>query len=144
MSMMALKTVMDRSSLKGARFLDMGQRRIDYLNAGHPAPFLWGVDQPLLKLESTGMILSPCLPTGRWKQASVPFRSGCRLFLYTDGVTEAPAEGGEFGERRLVELLARAPSEGTPLLDTILSNLKGLAGPGPLFLRHAGDRLVEQ
>ena len=40
-------------------------------------------------------------------------RQGDLLFLYTDGVTEAEdAAGGEFGEERLLDVLARSECDG--------------------------------
>ncbi len=86
--------------------------RIVYSNAGHNPPMiirgsgevevLWGGGIPLGVVESWD-----------YPEQSVSLQPGDKIFLYTDGVTEARNLSGElFGEDRLMELLARNPSHG--------------------------------
>jgi sigma-B regulation protein RsbU (phosphoserine phosphatase) len=49
-----------------------------------------------------------------YRQVSVPFEAGDVFFFYSDGVTEAQNEAGEFfGEDRLIELI-QANNEQAP------------------------------
>ncbi|MFD0561053.1 SpoIIE family protein phosphatase [Kitasatospora saccharophila] len=47
-------------------------------------------------------------------RAQHPFHPGDLLLLCTDGLTEGRGPGGEFGERRIAELLAALPAGATP------------------------------
>jgi sigma-B regulation protein RsbU (phosphoserine phosphatase) len=48
-------------------------------------------------------------PSAHFAQGCVGLSAGDRLFLYTDGVIEAPSpDGGEFGRARLFDVLMRA------------------------------------
>jgi sigma-B regulation protein RsbU (phosphoserine phosphatase) len=74
---------------------------LNYVNAGHPAPFLVGSDGRLRKLHTTGM------PVGMIEGA--PFQSvqaqlepGDKIVIFSDGLTEAEnAEGAFFDAERL-------------------------------------------
>jgi sigma-B regulation protein RsbU (phosphoserine phosphatase) len=82
--------------------------RLTYANAGHCAPLLVRMTGEIEKLEATSM------PVGL--VAGAPFglnyrdlRPGDRIVLYTDGVTEAQNDAGEFfGRKRLREAVQRA------------------------------------
>ena len=86
--------------------LDLRTGRVAYVNAGH--------NPPVVRRAGGCETLKsrPSLPLGA--MAGVPYRvgelqlaPGDDLYLYTDGITEQPdAEGRQFGERRLLELLA--------------------------------------
>ncbi len=70
------------------------------------------------------------LPEADFDQQSQPLASGDRLFVYTDGLVEAPSPEGElFGEKRLVDTLDAAAD--APLADLKRSVLDAAR-------RHAG------
>lgn len=105
-------TVMERSddSMLCTLFvgvLDLRTGQLSYCNAGH--------NPPLLLQSATGtaryLQVRPNMPvaafsTWNWQSGSLTFQPGDRLFLYTDGVTEARDPHGAFlGEERLRQLL---------------------------------------
>ena len=92
-----------------------------YANCGHNNPiFLRSNDQKVEYLEATGQMLGP-FPNSTYKTESILMSKGDVLLLYTDGVSEATNERGEFfGEQRIVDRLsetaARSAKEITQLL----------------------------
>jgi sigma-B regulation protein RsbU (phosphoserine phosphatase) len=90
--------------------------RLTYSNAGHCAPMLVRMSGEIEKLEATSM------PVGL--VAGAPFalvyrdlQPGDRIVLYTDGVTEAQNEAGEFfGRQRLRDAVQQAGRAGCPEL----------------------------
>jgi serine phosphatase RsbU (regulator of sigma subunit) len=85
--------------------LDPSTGKLVYASAGHHAPYLVPASGgPPRPLEATGAPLG-LLPTGRWDRSSAEIGPGDALVLYTDGVTDAENERGEFfGEGRLAEV----------------------------------------
>ncbi|HVP38830.1 MAG TPA: GAF domain-containing SpoIIE family protein phosphatase [Candidatus Saccharimonadales bacterium] len=82
---------------------------LTYCNAGHNPPLLQRASGPIERLGAGGLILGafrdPQLSEGR-----VSLLPGDRLLLYTDGLTEARNERGDFFEEEgVVRFLERAP-----------------------------------
>jgi serine phosphatase RsbU (regulator of sigma subunit)/pSer/pThr/pTyr-binding forkhead associated (FHA) protein len=74
---------------------------LTYINAGHNPPFLVRNSGECIELEARGMVLG-IIEQAVLQQRSIELQTGDVLCLYTDGVTEAHAPGGElFGEDRL-------------------------------------------
>jgi sigma-B regulation protein RsbU (phosphoserine phosphatase) len=82
--------------------LDMGARRLTYVNAGHnPALLYRAASDQFETLDPTGPLLGT-FETATFKERVVELRPGDVLVMYTDGVTEAMTPAGElFGEERL-------------------------------------------
>ncbi len=104
-------------------------RRLRYVNCGHPAALVCHPDGAMERLGATATVLGlgddwDC-EIGEKRLAP-----GARLLVYTDGVTEATNERGEeFGEQRLAELLGAArqmPAEGW--LESMLEGARRFAG----------------
>jgi hypothetical protein len=95
--------------------------RLTYASAGHPPPVVAGNDTPF---EPVIACSAPPLgigePTG-FRQSTVTLTAGARACLYTDGITEARADGRLLGVERLESVLADLPPEADAdaLLDTI-------------------------
>jgi len=115
---------------------------VELFNAGH-LPAMAVQQGGVRLLESTGF------PLGMFRDAefaSARFRlsHGETLFLYTDGLSEAPGEDGEYGLDRLRDLVGRQPSSGAAaLIATCVEDLRRFAGATPglddvtlLALRH--------
>lgn len=84
--------------------LDTEKRKLSYTNAGHCPPMLIR-DGACLRMKEGGSVLG-IFPDSPYLQGDIDLRRGDCLVLFTDGVTEARnAEGREFGEDRLQELL---------------------------------------
>ncbi|MBI1803788.1 MAG: serine/threonine-protein phosphatase [Ignavibacteriae bacterium] len=80
-----------------------------YANCGHNNPILLrgNSDQPEL-LEATGQVLGP-FPNETYKTESILMNREDVLLLYTDGISEATNEKGEFyGEDRLFQRILEA------------------------------------
>lgn len=88
--------------------LDIRTGRVHYCNAGHELPFLVGADG-VRQIEKAGGTVLGLLESGKYESGSVDLRPGERLFLFTDGVTEAEDMAGDFfGVERVGAFLANS------------------------------------
>ena len=107
------------------------ERRLVYVNAGHPPGLLWSGDRRTERLESTGPLISPAFRASQWERLVVPIAEGDQLLLYTDGVSEAWVGDHDFGEERIRTAIERHAGGGAPLLDAILADLNHHFGNHP-------------
>jgi sigma-B regulation protein RsbU (phosphoserine phosphatase) len=116
---------------------------VEIFNAGH-LPVIAVQDGVVRLLESTA------LPLGMFREASFPSARlqlcrGDMLFTYTDGLSEASGEDGEYGIDRLTNLVAcQASCCAAAIISACLDDLRGFAGATPglddvtlLAIRHA-------
>jgi len=92
--------------------LDPAVGTLRYVNAGHNAPFLLRRGGAVERLHATAMALGVVGVT-LFEERELRLEEAERLFLYTDGVTEAfdPGEA-EYGEERLEVYLTAHPLAG--------------------------------
>jgi phosphoserine phosphatase RsbU/P len=116
---------------------------VEIFNAGH-LPVIAFQEGDVRLLQSTAF------PLGMFREALFP-SAGLQLcgddmlFLYTDGISEASGEGGEYGIDRLSNLVARhAPCCAAAMIAACLDDLRGFAGATSgtddvtlLAIRHA-------
>jgi phosphoserine phosphatase RsbU/P len=92
--------------------LDGPGRILRYVNAGHNAPIVVHRDGSHHRLQEGGGVLG-VFPNQSFVPGTARLEPGDRVVLFTDGVTEAGnLDGDEFGEERLVRLLAENHSSG--------------------------------
>lgn len=85
--------------------LDITTGELAYTNAGHNSPVLIRANGETAFLPGTGNIVLGVMENASFREARVQLSKGDRLFLYTDGVTEAMnGDYQQYGEERLVEL----------------------------------------
>jgi sigma-B regulation protein RsbU (phosphoserine phosphatase) len=95
--------------------LDFIKFELTYANAGHPPLIIRHPDGGRSVLKETGGLVGS-FPEWTYRQESITLAPGDRLWLYTDGITEArDAAGNEFGPARLERLLAEV--DPVPLLE---------------------------
>jgi phosphoserine phosphatase RsbU/P len=91
--------------------LDSETRTLSYCNAGHPYPILFSHGDAHI-LDNGGAVLG-VFPEWAYEDVAIPFEPQDRLFLFTDGITEAEAaDATEFGEEG-VAAFARSNSRKT-------------------------------
>jgi phosphoserine phosphatase RsbU/P len=92
--------------------LDARTREFRYVTAGHPRPMHVRPNEPPRTLEFGGMPVG-LLPNASYEERTVVLEPGDRLYLATDGLTEAEnAAGQEFGATRLLEAVDRSRRSG--------------------------------
>jgi sigma-B regulation protein RsbU (phosphoserine phosphatase) len=99
--------------------LDAVAGEFRYVTAGHPGPVLVPAAGEPLVLEAGGFPIG--VGGGSLQERTVKLAPGDRLYLYSDGISEAVDASGEaFGQERLIRALCRNRSkplqEGIPLL----------------------------
>jgi sigma-B regulation protein RsbU (phosphoserine phosphatase) len=101
--------------------------RLNYINAGHCAPFILRATGEIQKLDATSMPVGLTFEA-EFALAETTLAAGDRIVLYTDGVTEACNEQGEFyGKKRLREVIRRAPKDlFTELRDDLMQFTSGV------------------
>jgi phosphoserine phosphatase RsbU/P len=100
---------------------DLDEGTLTYANAGHYPPILVHADGSMARLDAGGAVLG-VFPQGAYEQAQVPFQTGDRLVMFTDGITEAFNAGDEeFGEPRLVDLVVANRACSAPALQARLA-----------------------
>ncbi|HEV2349974.1 MAG TPA: SpoIIE family protein phosphatase [Terriglobia bacterium] len=104
-------------------------KRLVYTNAGHNPPILMRADGSHIRLEWGGTALG-VVGEARYEQETVDLRSGDRLVLFTDGVTEAVSpRDEEYGEERLLALLRESRAmTAVELQMTILNAVNDFSG----------------
>jgi serine phosphatase RsbU (regulator of sigma subunit) len=109
--------------------LDPQAGRLSYVNAGHNPPLLVRAGGGIEKLSEGGMVLG-LFDSVPYTEGAAELRPGDALVLYSDGVTETfDAQGDEFGEERLVELLVRLRHvDAAGLENAILNEIESFGG----------------
>ena len=111
--------------------LSIEEGRLHYVNAGHPAGLLRTKGQGLVRLASTGPLVSPAFRSCKWEEESVSVGAGDLLLLYTDGVADALAREDDSGEESLLTAIQQHAGGGAPLLESILTRARERFGGRP-------------
>lgn len=85
--------------------LDLSRFEMTYSNAGHLPPIVRRCNGGLSLLKGTGGLVG-CFPEWTYQQESIHLAPGDRIWLYTDGLSEARSDSGvEFGPTRMENLI---------------------------------------
>jgi len=88
--------------------VDPQERSVTYCSAGHPPSVVVRADGTTARLESGSPVIGAFTDLD-YTEETLVLEAGDIVVLYTDGVTEArSADGGFFGEERLLEALEKA------------------------------------
>jgi sigma-B regulation protein RsbU (phosphoserine phosphatase) len=102
--------------------VDSDESSLTFANAGHYPPILIRADGAVERLGTGGAVLG-VFPEGGYEQGRVALRSGDRLILYTDGITDVcNADDEEFGDARLVELAVANRACSAPAIQARLAS----------------------
>ena len=99
-------------------------RRLRFVNAGHNPPYLARTTDAGVKITELGAGGPPLglFPEVRYEEADLELLPGDLMVAFTDGVSEAlNAEGEEFGEERLKELLRGSDGRGAEEISVTIS-----------------------
>ncbi|MCQ2458230.1 MAG: SpoIIE family protein phosphatase [Clostridia bacterium] len=115
--------------------LDLADGRLKYVNAGHNPPLIGRKDGGFTYLKSRPALVLAAMDGIVYKQNELTMQPGERLFLYTDGVTEAVNDQEElYGTARLNEYLnGNGASPLNEVLSGLLENINRFAGTREQF-----------
>jgi len=115
--------------------LDTRTMTLQYTNAGHNYPVLLRKGRPCEPVAETHGLFLAGLDFTEYGQSELKLEPGDRLFLYTDGVTEAhDPTNAQYGEDRLNKVLERTrQSPGGQVLDSVLRDIKDFSRGAPQF-----------
>ena len=104
-------------------FFDWQRCQLTYTNGGHLAPWLLSTDGTHRSLDRGGPVVG--LLNGLvYDETTLDFSDGDLLVAYSDGLTEAENEHGEFGEARLLALVSE--NRGLPLKELAALTIQGV------------------
>ncbi len=108
--------------------VDLSSGHVRLAQAGHPRPLIEPAVGEARFIGHGGLPIG-LIPGASWEVVETQLRPGDRLFLYSDGLTEATDGAGQMlQEEGLAELLARHRSlSGMPLLEALMTELESLA-----------------
>ena len=109
---------------------DPASGHVTYCNAGHNLPIVARADGSIERLGTGGMVLG-AFDHCEFDEATVDLRSGDRLVLFTDGITEAGSDDErEFGDEGLLEVVRRERGciDAAALVEAVFSDAAQFAG----------------
>jgi phosphoserine phosphatase RsbU/P len=83
---------------------DGPSRKLTYSNGGHLPPIIIGEDGSLRRLDQGGTVVG-LFDNLAFDEATVHLKPGDIFIAYSDGITEPENDFGEFGEKRLVDVI---------------------------------------
>lgn len=113
--------------------LDLRSGKLEFVNAGHNPPLLKRRNGGFEYLKTKPNFVLAGLDMTNYRTMEATLSAGDRIFLYTDGITEAANEQNElFGEERLKEALNGSANE-TPeeLCKSVKEHVRAFAGNSP-------------
>lgn len=112
--------------------LNLANRQLTYVNAGHNWPALRRVSGAIERLETGGVPLG-LMPNARYECAQVSLAPGDLLVIFTDGLIEAENDKEEeFGEFRMLTILnSRSDLRATAVLQDLMSSADQFVGTAP-------------
>ncbi|MBO5564307.1 MAG: serine/threonine-protein phosphatase [Lachnospiraceae bacterium] len=115
--------------------LDTRTMTLQYTNAGHNYPVILRRGKPCELLEPVHGLFLAGLEFTEYGEDEIVLAPGDRLFLYTDGVTEAhDRTNGLYGTERLLKVLENTKaSPGEQVLQSVLAGIDDFAGGAPQF-----------
>ena len=115
--------------------LDLNTGVLHYANAGHNPPLLKRSSGEFEYLKTRAGFVLAGMEGIRYRMGELNLSSGDRLFLYTDGVTEATNTNNQlYGEERLITFMNQnSDIEATALLPALKNNIDEFVGEAPQF-----------
>ncbi|MFC2118275.1 SpoIIE family protein phosphatase [Bacteroidota bacterium] len=109
--------------------VDLKKGEIEYVNAGHNPPVLIDNDNNVSFTEMTKDIVLGCIEDKPFHQKKIKINPGDKLFLYTDGVTEAEnTEQQLYSDERLISLLKNTKEEmPDKIIEVVYNDIKSFA-----------------
>lgn len=97
--------------------LEISTGKLTYVNCGHNPPLYCKAGGQFIYLRDFSWLILAASKKARYKTFELTMAPGDRIFLYTDGITEAMnAQSEQYGEKRLLALANSAPLSNTPLV----------------------------
>ena len=115
--------------------LDLTTGKMQFANAGHNPPLLKRANGEFEYLRTRAGFVLAGMEGVRYRVGELTLSPGDRLFLYTDGVTEATnTENILYGEDRLLSFMNQnATVEATAFLPALKANIDEFVGEAPQF-----------
>ncbi len=112
--------------------LDFETNILTFVNAGHNPPYIIKKGE-LIELNDGGLILGVMPSVMPYETGKIEFSRNDKLFIYTDGVTEAMNENHEeFGDDSLKNLLLNWQNEtSSEWIEKVFADLKSFTGTAP-------------
>ena len=115
--------------------LDLNTGKLQFANAGHNPPLLKKANGDFTYLKTRPGFVLAGMEGIRYRAGEITLSPCDRLFLYTDGVTEATnADNKLYGEDRLLDFMNRNSAlEASSLLPALKQNIDEFVGEAPQF-----------
>ena len=115
--------------------LDLTTGKVQFANAGHNPPLLKRAGGSFEYLKTRAGFVLAGMEGVRYRAGEITLNPGDRLFLYTDGVTEATnVDNKLYGEDRLLSFMNYGASmKATKLLPALKANIDEFVGEAPQF-----------
>ena len=102
--------------------LNLKNGELNYVNAGHNEPYLMSDKQKYKRVKTLRNPVVGAFEGLKYKDEKILLNEGAKLFLYTDGVTEAFSKDDEqFGDKRLSDVLNKSTSKS---IDATIQSVK--------------------
>lgn len=137
--------------------LNLETGKLQFANAGHNPPLVKRADGEFEFLRSRAGFVLAGMEGIKYRANEIDFGIGDRLFLYTDGVSEATDIGNLlYGEERIIEFLNKNKDlKATELLPALKDNIDLFVGDAPQFdditmmifdrrIKEADDKIIQK
>ena len=117
-------TTIDKFASVFMGFLNIKEKSLQFVNAGHNPPFIYNKFNDEVQFLSTENMLIGVLENNIYNSKKVFFKSGDILVMYTDGVVEAQYNNQEFSEEKLINLVKNnSDASAKEIINTFLAEI---------------------